>query len=63
VIKAEHNLPETEGRRGKKAGEGGGGGEMTQTLYAHVNKKNQIKYSRTVGQMQKRHNIYIVRTP
>jgi hypothetical protein len=35
VIKAEQDLPGTEGD-----GEGGGGGrgEMTQTMYAHVNK-------------------------
>jgi hypothetical protein len=36
VIRAERDLPETEGRRG--GGGGGQGGEMTQTMYAHVNK-------------------------
>jgi hypothetical protein len=38
VIRAEQDLPGIEGRRG---GEGGGreqGGEMTQTMYTHVNK-------------------------
>jgi hypothetical protein len=33
-LKAEQDLPGTEGRRGK----GRQGGEMTQTMYAHVNK-------------------------
>jgi hypothetical protein len=37
VIRAEWDLPETEGGEGK-GGVGGQGGEMTQTLYAHVNK-------------------------
>jgi hypothetical protein len=38
VIKAEEDLPGTEqGRRGEGRG-GGIGGEMTQTMYAHVNK-------------------------
>jgi hypothetical protein len=39
VIKAEQDLPGTEGG---KEGEGGGGeegGEMTQTMYTHVNKR------------------------
>jgi hypothetical protein len=38
VIRAEQDLP---GSEGGKEGEGGGGGlreEMTQTMYAHVNK-------------------------
>jgi hypothetical protein len=35
VIRAEPDLPETEGGWG--SGEGGQGGEMTQTMYAHVN--------------------------
>jgi hypothetical protein len=35
VIRAEWDLPETE--EGKDRG-GGQGGEMTQTMYAHVNK-------------------------
>jgi hypothetical protein len=39
VIKAELDLPGTEGGRGKRMGEGGRGGEMTQTMYAHVNKR------------------------
>jgi hypothetical protein len=38
VIRAEQDLPCTEwGREGKGRG-GGQGGEMTQTMYAHVNK-------------------------
>jgi hypothetical protein len=36
VIRAEWDLPETEGRG--ESGGGGQGGEMTQTMYAHVNK-------------------------
>jgi hypothetical protein len=40
VIKAEQDLPGTERRRGEKVGgRGGQGGEMTQTMYAHVNKR------------------------
>jgi hypothetical protein len=35
-IRAELDLTETEG--GGKGGAGGQGGEMTQTMYAHVNK-------------------------
>jgi hypothetical protein len=44
VTRAEQDLPETEGRDGeedeggRKYGGGGQGGEMTQTMYAHVNK-------------------------
>jgi hypothetical protein len=37
VIKAEHDLPGTEGGRGERVG--GVEGEMTQIMYAHVNKK------------------------
>jgi hypothetical protein len=37
VIRAERDLPGTEGGEGKD-GEWGQGGEMTQTMYAHVNK-------------------------
>jgi hypothetical protein len=38
VIRAKKDLPGTEGgRRGESEG-GGQGGEMTQTMYAHVNK-------------------------
>jgi hypothetical protein len=37
VIKAEQDLLETEGRSWKGGG-GGEGGEMTQTMYVHVNK-------------------------
>jgi hypothetical protein len=38
VIRAEQDLPGSEvGRGGKDEGEGQGG-EMTQTMYAHVNK-------------------------
>jgi hypothetical protein len=36
VIKAEQDLPGTEGREGRV---GGQGGEMTQAMYAHVNKR------------------------
>jgi hypothetical protein len=35
VIRAEWDLPETEGGRGEGRGRGHGG-EMTQTMYAHV---------------------------
>jgi hypothetical protein len=38
ITKAEQDLPETEEGRGKKDGGGGQGEEMTQTMYAHVNK-------------------------
>jgi hypothetical protein len=41
MIKAEEDLPGTEWGRGENEGEGRGGGqggEMTQTVYAHVNK-------------------------
>jgi hypothetical protein len=38
VIKAEQDLPETKGGREEMVGYGGQGGEMTQTMYAHVNK-------------------------
>jgi hypothetical protein len=38
VIKAEHDLPGTESGRGRGWGRGAGG-EMTQTMYAHVNKR------------------------
>jgi hypothetical protein len=37
VIRAEQDLPETEGGR-EEGWSGGQGGEMTQTMYAHVNK-------------------------
>jgi hypothetical protein len=40
MIKAEHDLPGTEGGKGKRWGrdEGGGQrGEMTQIMYEHVN--------------------------
>jgi hypothetical protein len=39
VIKAEHDLPGTEGGEGREGGGGGQRGEMTQIMYAHVNKK------------------------
>jgi hypothetical protein len=39
VIKAEQDLPGTEGGRRESVGEGDEGGEMTQIMYAHVNKK------------------------
>jgi hypothetical protein len=38
VLKAEQDLPGTEGRRGGEGRKGGQGREMTQTMYAHVNK-------------------------
>jgi hypothetical protein len=38
VIRAERDLPGTEGKEGGRVGGGGQGGEMTQTMYAHVNK-------------------------
>jgi N-acetylglucosamine kinase-like BadF-type ATPase len=38
MIKAEQNLPGTEGGRGERVGDEGSGGEMTRTMYAHVNK-------------------------
>jgi hypothetical protein len=39
VIRAEQVLPETEWGRGKGWGGGAQGGEMTQTMYAHVEKR------------------------
>jgi hypothetical protein len=38
VIRAERDLPGTEGGEGKNSGGGRQGGEMTETMYAHVNK-------------------------
>jgi hypothetical protein len=38
VIKAEQDLPITEGGSGERVREGAKG-EMTQTMYAHVNKR------------------------
>jgi hypothetical protein len=40
VTRAEQDLPGTEGagREGRGRGGGGKGGEITQTMYAHVNK-------------------------
>jgi hypothetical protein len=39
VMRAEQDLPGTEGARREEGAEGGvQGGEMTQTMYAHVNK-------------------------
>jgi hypothetical protein len=38
VIKAEQDLPGSEGGRREEGGEGEKGGEMTQTMYAHMNK-------------------------
>jgi hypothetical protein len=37
-IRAEQVLPRSEGGRGTKHGGGRHGGDMTQTIYAHVNK-------------------------
>jgi hypothetical protein len=39
VIKAEQDLPGTEWGRGGEVGGGVQGGEMSQTMYARVNKK------------------------
>jgi hypothetical protein len=39
VIKAKQDLPGTEGGKQGECGRGGQGGEMTQTMYAHVNKR------------------------
>jgi hypothetical protein len=39
VIKAEQDPPVTEVGRGGEGRGGGQGGEMTQTMYAHVNKR------------------------
>jgi hypothetical protein len=47
VIKAEHDLPGTEGGSGERVGEGAGG-EMTQIMYAHVNKKKVLKISTVI---------------
>jgi hypothetical protein len=38
VIKAEQDLPGTEGGRKERVREGSRGEEMTQTMYVHVNK-------------------------
>jgi hypothetical protein len=38
VIKAEQDRPGTEACRGKEVRGRGQGGEMTQTMYAHMNK-------------------------
>jgi hypothetical protein len=38
VIRAEQDLPGTEGRRREEGRGGRQDGEMTQTIYAHVNK-------------------------
>jgi hypothetical protein len=43
MIKAEQDLPGTEREKGERVGEGGQGGEMTQTMYAHVNKRIKKK--------------------
>jgi hypothetical protein len=43
-VSVEYNLPGTEGGRGERVG-GKQGGEMTQIMYVHVNKKsNEKKY-------------------
>jgi hypothetical protein len=39
VIKAEQDLPGTEGGEEGEGGGGGKGGVMTQIMYAHVNKR------------------------
>jgi hypothetical protein len=38
-IRAEQILPGSDGGRGREGGGGGQGREMTQTMYAHVNKR------------------------
>jgi hypothetical protein len=38
VTRAEQDLPGTEWGEGRKGGGGGQGREITQTMYAHVNK-------------------------
>jgi hypothetical protein len=38
VIRAEQDLPGTEGEKGEEGRGGGKGGEMIQTMYAHMNK-------------------------
>jgi hypothetical protein len=49
VIRAEQDQPGTEagevgGKQGRREGGGGGqGGEMTQTMYVHVNKWKKFK--------------------
>jgi hypothetical protein len=50
VIKAEQDLPVTEGRREEKVGKEEGE-EMTQTMYAHVNKGIIIKKVRNISQI------------
>jgi hypothetical protein len=57
VIKAEHDLPGTEEGMGKRMGEGGAGGKVTQTMYAHVNKrilkkKGNIKKKKRIGSLE-----------
>jgi hypothetical protein len=42
VIKAEHNLPGPEGERREKMEEWAGRGEITEIMYALVNKKIKI---------------------
>jgi hypothetical protein len=52
VIRVEQVLPGSEGvKRGRQGGEGGQDGEMTQTMYAHVNKliKNIFKREATAN--------------
>jgi hypothetical protein len=39
VKRAEQDLPGTEGGRGREEGDRGRGGEMTQTLCTHMNKR------------------------
>jgi hypothetical protein len=46
VIKAEQDLPGTAGGKGGEGRGGGHRGEMTQTMYAHVNKCIKKEYSR-----------------
>jgi hypothetical protein len=53
VIKAEQDLPRTEVGRWERVGEGG---EMTQTMYAHVNKRiNKTKQNKTKQKAHAKH--------
>jgi hypothetical protein len=55
VIKAEHDLPGTERGSGEESGGGGQGEEMTQIMYAHVNKKMKKKKIKMV-------NVHVITT-
>jgi hypothetical protein len=61
VIKAEQDLPGTEGGRRERVEEGVRWGEMTQTIYAHVNirikKCNYVKRKDTDCRIERYHRI------